>query len=479
MDVPSRSSWSAMLTYSGDSTDTYNVAPNNEDSSNASQNAQNKSLPLTKCPKCSHNCKNKCIRNTCLHEFWYTCLLQWNKIKSACYLCYQYVNQFFKFLIDNFQSDDDHGSPKKITPEAQSVRIIQPQTVDVFRSNVYKSNLWASHLPDELGCFLKCSAKFYEKNPGQKYELCTWLYRELNVLFSHQTDISHVKSVVLDLISLYDIDSSAFRMAIWPYFTNFTDHFTHEFYVFARSPYNMVGYDQRVSYVTKECIDENARTISSDATSAHQNNGSNGNLTVDLNSLGIQAAPPTNSAAFRMASLPYFSFTDPLTHVCYVIARSPYNMAGYDKRVSYVTKEYIIGNTHVLHGENVRIISSDATSAHQNNGSNGNLTHDSNSLGIQAAPPTSNDKPPHDRTPELILLDSDDDNISLLNEPSTSRGRSRKQKSVSISKSKAESSTSKRYELRNICRTQQISTAKSDSKDHEPKRRQLNSKNNK
>ena len=79
--------------------------------------------------------------------------------------------------------------------------------------------------------------------------LVPWLNRELNALMPmvpHQ--VPHVLQHVLDLIERYPIEGVEFRMSMELYLDNRVAHFQHEFFNFARSVYDMVGYDRVAAY---------------------------------------------------------------------------------------------------------------------------------------------------------------------------------------------------------------------------------------
>lgn len=66
--------------------------------------------------------------------------------------------------------------------------------------------------------------------------------------------ISYVVSRILELLPQYSIISPEFREAMHRYFGDNTDHFLHELYCFASTPYDMNGYDRNVQYTTDNTI---------------------------------------------------------------------------------------------------------------------------------------------------------------------------------------------------------------------------------
>ena len=50
------------------------------------------------------------------------------------------------------------------------------------------------------------------------------------------------------LLCSVDMESSAFAQHLQPFLHGRTDHFVHEFVSFAKSPYDMIAYDEKSSY---------------------------------------------------------------------------------------------------------------------------------------------------------------------------------------------------------------------------------------
>lgn len=60
--------------------------------------------PLPNCSICLGKLVNTSFTDSCLHQFCFTCLLQWSKIKTECPLC----KQTFKSIIHNVRSEEDY-----------------------------------------------------------------------------------------------------------------------------------------------------------------------------------------------------------------------------------------------------------------------------------------------------------------------------------------------------------------------------------
>lgn len=59
---------------------------------------------------------------------------------------------------------------------------------------------------------------------------------------------------ILGLIKYTPIRSPRFAEAVAPYFGRHTEHFVHEFYSFASSPYDLSAYDRHANYVGQEAL---------------------------------------------------------------------------------------------------------------------------------------------------------------------------------------------------------------------------------
>jgi E3 ubiquitin-protein ligase Topors len=104
-------------------------------------------------------------------------------------------------------------------------------------------------LLDVSGRMRECSAAFYRENPAQIHRLMPWINRELVALFrDNRIQIDLVLNFFPELLTRHDITSPEFRnhMAYWD--NERTDHFIHELLNYARSPFDMIGYDRNVRY---------------------------------------------------------------------------------------------------------------------------------------------------------------------------------------------------------------------------------------
>lgn len=262
---------------------------------NDSSDRTGTSSPPPNCAICLGRCINKCFTDNCVHHFCFNCLLEWSKIKPECPLC----KQTFKSIIHNVRSPSQyeeyivtprpHAQPLlhrlnvflserprfryratlQVRPhESEAIQQllfqqaapdhvfydgwIQPNNrsnQNRFRRHVYDLNLYALPLSDITGRQRECSALFYRENPAQIHRLMPWLSREIHVLsnnIGHRTE--YITNMIQNMLEEFDISSSTFLEALEPHLILRTRHFIHEFLVFARSPYDMYGYDRNVRY---------------------------------------------------------------------------------------------------------------------------------------------------------------------------------------------------------------------------------------
>ena len=138
-----------------------------------------------------------------------------------------------------------------------------------FRRDIYIRNLYVDpeSISDITGRFRDCSPAWYRTNPAQTHRLVPWLNRELNVLLEgSQHQSAHVTQKILQLIERFEIRSPEFHEKLLPYLANRTDHFQHEFYHYARSVYDMVGYDRAATYTENQAPQDNVPVNVDEAT---------------------------------------------------------------------------------------------------------------------------------------------------------------------------------------------------------------------
>lgn len=75
-----------------------------------------------------------------------------------------------------------------------------------------------------------------------------WVRRECTALLHTEGRVNYCCQVIENLLTRFSLYSREFREQMTPYFQLRTEHFIHEFLNFARSPYDMLGYDDVVQY---------------------------------------------------------------------------------------------------------------------------------------------------------------------------------------------------------------------------------------
>ncbi|VVC44393.1 Hypothetical protein CINCED_3A005711 [Cinara cedri] len=258
--------------------------------------------PDMHCSICLEEYNNKCHPDICWHKFCFECLKRWSLIESSCPLCKKDFKQIYHSLVDeiftavhnviptrpqsmfsvNMFLDDlrrNHrdnnynvgvyshlniGRGSRIQSNVQNLNVApNPYLVDVqgIRRRVYSDNMWAEPLPDLSGRFRDCSSSFYRENPVQTYRLHGFIIRDITVIRSLiATDLRRrppssvndeaLTTYIMRSVLLCEIRDMRLISILSPYIGQHADHFLHELYNFANSPYDLVGYDRNVRYST-------------------------------------------------------------------------------------------------------------------------------------------------------------------------------------------------------------------------------------
>ncbi|KAL4716869.1 hypothetical protein ACJJTC_012680 [Scirpophaga incertulas] len=274
----------------------------------------NRGSPPPNCAICLGTCRNKSFTDSCLHQFCFKCLLTWSRVKTVCPLCKQNFrsiihnvrsnHQYEEYMVEQRQQSDDSSiEPMDFEPFSSNGRRFRYRTTltlprqdslaiqqlllrhypmmmemlpgrapvppprrsssTTFRRTVYRHDLWARPLPDFTGRFRDCTPQFYRYNASQMHRLVPWLNRELTYMLNENVgQITYVVSRILELLPRFHMHSTEFREAIQYYLREYTDHFIHELYCFASTPYDMTGYDRNVQYTTSS-MSSMANVISS------------------------------------------------------------------------------------------------------------------------------------------------------------------------------------------------------------------------
>ncbi|XP_037652818.1 E3 ubiquitin-protein ligase Topors [Choloepus didactylus] len=276
--------------------------------------------PDSKCPICLDRFDNVSYLDRCLHKFCFRCVQEWSKNKAECPLC----KQPFDSIFHSVRAEDDFKeyvlrpsyngsfatpdvrrfryrttmtrernasvySPSTMnrrttippdsgvlfeglgistrprdgeipqfmrqisirrpsTADERSLRKIQEQDIINFRRTLYRAGARVRNIEDG-GRYRDISAEFFRRNPACLHRLVPWLKRELTVLFgAHGSLVNIVQHIIMSNVTRYDLESQAFVSDLRPFLLNRTEHFIHEFISFARSPFNMAAFDQHANY---------------------------------------------------------------------------------------------------------------------------------------------------------------------------------------------------------------------------------------
>lgn len=265
--------------------------------------------PDSNCAICLGKLQNKSFTDSCLHQFCFSCLVEWSKVKPECPLC----KQGFKSIIHNVRSIEDYDQYDIFRPVEQPTVSIRNfaqllvgsnrpafrfrttmvpvigllQRVDSFippvyssghshshshhghsrhssghshrsgsgggpatidRRFIYNQGLWVRRLPDITGRYRKCSPRFLAQNPAQVHRLVPWLHRELSALLGSGRSCEAAMTEIMAMVVQHPIRSVEFRNGVETFLGSRTDHFIHEFHSFAISPYDTIGYDRYATY---------------------------------------------------------------------------------------------------------------------------------------------------------------------------------------------------------------------------------------
>lgn len=122
-------------------------------------------------------------------------------------------------------------------------------------------------------CFLKfflliilCFIFVFRDNPAQTFRLHPFILRDIGAIRSVElreglavrpqlfiTD-ANLTTMIMQTVSRYNIRDLFIVNLLRPYIGNYTTHFIHELYNYARSPYDLIGYDRNVQYSMRPYI---------------------------------------------------------------------------------------------------------------------------------------------------------------------------------------------------------------------------------
>ncbi|XP_070771848.1 topoisomerase I binding, arginine/serine-rich a [Enoplosus armatus] len=268
--------------------------------------------PDSKCPICLDIFNNISYLDLCLHKFCFRCIHEWSKNKAECPLCKQPFNSIYHSIKSeqDFKKYDlqplDNGSfgtfggvrfryrttltgvhrqmrgrtspppdngvmfeastnqqpqdryirrmmmrlaaKRRAASEGRAVNHVREQEMINFRRELYRRGVRVRSVRDG-GRSRDTSAEFFRRNPACLHRLIPWLKRELIVLYgAHGSLVNIVQHIIMSRITRYDMEDGAIQEELRPFLQGRTEHFLHEFICFAKSPFNMEGYDQHAVY---------------------------------------------------------------------------------------------------------------------------------------------------------------------------------------------------------------------------------------
>ncbi|KAL1415604.1 hypothetical protein MTO96_006725 [Rhipicephalus appendiculatus] len=252
------------------------------------------SSPEYICVICLEPPAYKVYPDCCFHHFCFACLLEWTKVKAACPLC----NRQFDWILRQIQplhalefsecyslsgrrrssrrsrrayrrrfpdTDDRLPGPELLRYHQErarqarrayaSLRNPNPYTpreaaTSFERFELYERDLWA--IP-RLADYRQASPEIYSAHPSHARRLIPWLTRELKALMQHnQGRVLAALDRVQWLILNIDIRHPSFSRNLEDFLHEYTDHFVHEFYLFASSAFEtMDDYDRGTEYASQ------------------------------------------------------------------------------------------------------------------------------------------------------------------------------------------------------------------------------------
>ncbi|XP_017125902.1 E3 ubiquitin-protein ligase Topors [Drosophila elegans] len=329
----------------------------------------------------------------------------------------------------------------------------------LWRRYVYDRKLYALPVSDSLtGHFREWSARFYRNNPAQMHRLMPWIHRDIVCLLRNAAhSVSTVVQLMHDILPMTNILGPTFRRRLSPYLGERTSHFIHELFNFARSPFDMIGYDHVVQYSAR--VAEEVEVDLLDMVETQSSNGSDLHLEVadgEGEAANAESSNDWSTASARRPSTSVIVTNPGATHSFSVtMASDGSELPGISIRrttTSNVGSQTVAINLSMrrptaaaaaasaaVASEEAEVIEIDdgdaaanAEVAAINDGSNPSRRHAGATLPVSAhielqSSSSSGDedecvfvlelKPPHLRTPEQVSLDSNSDSdVVFVNE---------------------------------------------------------------
>lgn len=212
------------------------------------------------CAICLNEMEDRCVVDNCLHEFCFSCLMQWASISLCCPLC----KQEFKACCHGFSLDSSifltYEFEKPHNPLAEKVfgrprppRRPKPTPTETAtianRRLVYRLKLKAV-MSSEFNSQSKIphfNPEYLKKSKTRLNSLIPWIQRDLKAILDIE-NVDVIQNVVLAVLAIHEPTSDSAANALHSYLGDYSSHFLHELLCFAASPFGMLAYDNVVMY---------------------------------------------------------------------------------------------------------------------------------------------------------------------------------------------------------------------------------------
>ncbi|XP_033153350.1 E3 ubiquitin-protein ligase Topors [Drosophila mauritiana] len=316
----------------------------------------------------------------------------------------------------------------------------------LWRRYVYDRKLYALPVSDSVtGHFREWSARFYRNNPAQIHRLMPWIHRDIMCLLRNAAhSVNTVMTLMNDLLPMTSLLGPTFRRRLSPYLGERTSHFIHELFNFARSPYDINGYDHVVQYSAR--VAEEVEVDLLDMVETQSSNSDDLHLEVgDADAINADFSPDWSPPRVRPSTSVIVTNPGATHSFSVTMASDGSELPGISiRRTTNVGSQTVAINLSMrrpaaVASEEAEVIEIDdgdaaanAEVAAINDGSNTSRRHAGATLPVSAhielgSSSSSGDedecvfvlelKPPHMRTPEQVSLDSNSDSdVVFVNE---------------------------------------------------------------
>ncbi|CAG0918435.1 unnamed protein product [Notodromas monacha] len=237
----------------------FSRTPSPEPSRDGSREESPASPGNNPCAICLSKIEDKAETGVCSHEFCYTCISAWAKVKTQCPLC----KTKFKSIRHSFDADGKYAvtrvervsgtEDQRLNRRNDDQNVRTRDLMSNQRSRVYTRDLWALQFPfpdRHLRPHLLAA------DPSEFRRIRAWINREL-VAVRRATGQEQVSRADLDsvkaLLTVHDLLSERMLTELGRRVgRRFARHFLHELIVFVNTPYSVREYDERVFYASRQ-----------------------------------------------------------------------------------------------------------------------------------------------------------------------------------------------------------------------------------